>query len=77
MLTQLNNGYCQPEKHHVSEWMHDDFGTMQYFYMLTKGNATLFRKLEHSAKAVHCKKKVSHFLVPSRDVVYQTLPGRE
>ncbi len=52
MLTQLNNGHCQPEKHHVSEWMHDDFGTMQYFYMLTKGNATLLRKVEHSAKAV-------------------------
>jgi hypothetical protein len=28
-------------------------------------------------KGVHCKKKVSGFPVPSRDVTYQTLPGRE
>ncbi len=26
---------------------------------------------------VHCKKKVSDFSVPSRDVIYQTLSGRE
>jgi hypothetical protein len=44
--------------------MHDDFGTMQYFYMLTKGNATLLRKVEPSAKAVHCKKRLAIF--PSR-----------
>jgi hypothetical protein len=25
---------------------------------------------------LHCKKKVSGFPVPSRDVTYQTLPGR-
>jgi hypothetical protein len=25
----------------------------------------------------HCKKKVSDFLVPSRDVTNQTLPGKE
>jgi hypothetical protein len=26
---------------------------------------------------LHCKKKVNDFPVPSRDVAYQTLPGRE
>ncbi len=30
-----------------------------------------------TAVTLHCKKKVSHFPVPSRDVTDQTLPGQE
>jgi hypothetical protein len=31
----------------------------------------------HPVEGIHCKKKVSDFPVPSRDITYQTLLGRE
>ena len=30
----------------------------------------------HPVEGIHCKKKVSGFPAPSRDVTYQTLPGK-
>jgi hypothetical protein len=38
---------------------------------------TKHTKLADDLVTLHCKKNVIVYLVPSRDVIYQTLPGRE
>jgi hypothetical protein len=37
----------------------------------------IFQYILFTAHVVHCKKRLSTFSVPSRDVTYQTIPGRE
>ncbi len=45
--------------------------------VLTQDVANIRDHLHMEPSIIHCKKKVSDFPVPSRDVTYQTLPGRE
>ena len=55
----------------LREWREPDMGRQSR--MLGEGPAAAVDNVEY----LHCKKRFSGIPVPSRDVTYQALPGRE